>query len=406
MSTVNFDMEIPVPQNLLKGTEAKEKVYVRKRNSFLAMIQRLSRHRLFLLTVVLPTVLAGVYFGLIASDIFVSESRFVIRSPHHKNSSTSSFGAMLGFSGGLSGAMSGGSENPAPVHDFMLSRDALGQLNDKFGLVQSFGSTKVDRIMRFGGLDPDTSFEALHRYYQKRVTIDVDANTSIATLEVEAFSPEDAYRINAMLLDMGERLVNRLNERANQDMIRFASAEVEKAEAKSKDAAVALSNFRTRKGIFDPTQQSKMQLEEATKFHADLAGAKTQLAQLQIASPNSPTIRVLQERIRSLNAEIQAENARVAGAEKSFSRDASEYERFSLDVSFADKQLSMALATLEQARNEAMRQQLYLERIVEPNRPDVAPPRRLKGFCAVFVLGMLTWGILALLIAGIREHRE
>jgi len=31
--------------------------------------------------VVVPTLLAGMYYGLIASDIYISEARFIVRSP-------------------------------------------------------------------------------------------------------------------------------------------------------------------------------------------------------------------------------------------------------------------------------------------------------------------------------------
>ena len=77
------------------------------------------------------------------------------------------------------------------------------------------------------------------------------------------------------------------------------------------------------------------------------------------------------------------------------------------DAEFADKQLASALAALENARGEAERQQLYLERLVQPNTPDKAQePRRVKRVIEVFALGMLAWGILSLLFAGIREHSD
>lgn len=38
-------------------------------------------NRLFLACVVAPTLLSSVYYGLIASDVYVSESRFVVRAP-------------------------------------------------------------------------------------------------------------------------------------------------------------------------------------------------------------------------------------------------------------------------------------------------------------------------------------
>ena len=64
-------------------------------------------------------------------------------------------------------------------------------------------------------------------------------------------------------------------------------------------------------------------------------------------------------------------------------------------------------AALEAARNEAQRQQFYLERIVQPNLPDIAiEPRRLRSVVIVFLLGLLAWGILSLLVASIREHMQ
>ena len=116
---------------------------------------------------------------------------------------------------------------------------------------------------------------------------------------------------------------------------------------------------------------------------------------------------MLQMRIVTLQTEIAAETAKVTGGERSLSDKASEYERLALERSFTDKQLAAALASLEQARNEALRKQLYLERIVQPNKPDIAvEPRRLRTVFATFVIGLICWGILTMLIAGIREHQD
>jgi capsular polysaccharide transport system permease protein len=72
---------------------------------------------------------------------------------------------------------------------------------------------------------------------------------------------------------------------------------------------------------------------------------------------------------------------------------------------FANRQLASALASLEQARNEAQRQQLYIERVAQPSLPDDAmEPRRLRAVLAVFVLGLVAWGVLSLLVASVREH--
>lgn len=356
---------------------------------------------LFLLTVFLPTLLASLYYGLIASDVYISESRFVIRSPQRQTvTGLGSFLQGVGFARAQ--------DDTYPVHDFMLSRDALKRLDEELGVAKSYGNDNVDRFSRFGGLDWDTSFEALFRYYQKQViTINLESASSISTLKVRGFDSEEVYRMNHMLLEMGERLINKLNERAGQDMIRFASSEVSQAETKAKEAAIALSKYRNAKGIFDPNNQSGLQLQQVSKLQSELIAAKTQLAQVQSISQENPQVPVLKKRIETLEATIRTENAKVTGTDHSLSNRAAEYERLILDQGFAEKQLTAALASLEQARAEAMRQQLYLERIVQPNKPDFAvEPRRMRGIIATFALGMITWGVLAILVAGVREHRD
>jgi capsular polysaccharide transport system permease protein len=111
--------------------------------------------------------------------------------------------------------------------------------------------------------------------------------------------------------------------------------------------------------------------------------------------------------VETLQAEIELETAKVAGGDRSLSNKSAEYERLALDRVFAERQLGAALASLEQARNDAQRKQLYLERIVQPNKPDVAiEPRRIRNVLATLVLSLIAWGILSLLIAGVREHRD
>lgn len=357
-------------------------------------------NRLFVLTVVAPTLISTLYFGVIASDVYVSESRFVVRSPERQTASP--LGAILKGAG-----FSRSQDDTYTVHDFMLSRDALKRLDDQQGVGKAFANDSVDRFSRFAGLDGDDSFEALHRYYQKHVDIQLDSASSISTLTVRAFTSEDAWRINQKLLEMSEALVNQLNERGRQDMIRFASTEVATAEKKAKAAALALSAFRNQKGVIDPERQSAIQLQQIAKLQDDLIATKAQLVQVQSVTPNNPQIPVLQKRQETLQVEIEAETNRVVGGERSLANKAAEYQRLALEREFADKQLASALASLEQARNEAQRKQLYLERIVQPSKPDIAmEPRRIRGVLATFVLGLISWGILTILLAGVREHRD
>jgi capsular polysaccharide transport system permease protein len=260
---------------------------------------------------------------------------------------------------------------------------------------------------RFSGLDWDKSFEALYRYYQKHVAVDTDSLSSISTLTVSAFTPADAFQINEKLLEMSESLVNQLNERGRQDMIRFASAEVATAEQKAKAAALAVSTYRNLKGVFDPEKQSALQLQQVSKLQDELIATKIQLAQIRSLTRDNPQIPSLQKQLETLQNEINSETAKVAGGDRSLANKSTQYEGLILERGFAEKQLAAALTSLEQARNDAQRKQLYLERIVQPSKPDVAmEPRRIRNVLATLVLGLIAWGILTMLLAGVREHKD
>ncbi len=353
-----------------------------------------------MLTVALPTALATLYFGALASDVYVSESRFVVRSSDHQTAS--------GLNALLKGAgFSRAQDDTYTVHDYMRSRDAMRAVNAQVALAQAYGAASVDRLSRFNGLGLDGSDEALHRYLQGHIALDLDTVSAISTLKVSAFSAADAYRINARLLDMSEQLINQLNERGRQDMVRFAAAEVAAAEQSAKAAALALAAYRNGHAVFDPERQSTLQLQGIAKLQDELIMAKAQLAQLRSVSPDNPQLPTLKTRAAALQAEMDQQLAKVAGDGASLTSKAVQFERLTLERTLADKQLAAALASLELARNEAQRKQLYLERIVQPNRPDMAvEPRRLRAIAAVLVLGLLCWGVLTVLVAGVREHRE
>lgn len=364
----------------------------------------LIKNRLFLATVVIPTVLAMVYFGLIASDIYTSESRFVVRSPERQ--STSALGSILKGAG-----FSRSQDDSYTVHDYALSRDALKEINTTLDLGKAYGSKEVDIFSRFGGLDLtsgfDTSFESLHRYYQKKVDLRHDNASSISTLSVRAYTAQDAQTINTKLLELSEALVNRLNERGRQDLIQFASVEVAHAKEQSKAAALALSNYRNAKGVVDPERQATVQLQQVAKLQDEIIATTTQLAQLKTFTPQNPQIESLELRIKTLRSEMETETRKVTGGERSLANKAADFQRLALEREFADKQLASAMVTLEQARNEAQRKQVYLERIVAPSLPDKAmEPRRWRGVLSVLVLGLMAWAILSMLLAGVREHQD
>lgn len=355
---------------------------------------------LFLFTVVLPTLIGLVYFGLIASDVYISESRFVVRSPDKP--AKNGIGMLLNTAG-----FANASEEVRAAQGYIQSRDALRKL-DADGLARrAWGNESISIFNRFDPLGIFGSFEELYLYYSDKVGAEFDTDTGITALTVRAFSAADAEAMNRRLLEQAEALVNQLNERGQGDLIRFASREVTEAQEDARKAALALAAYRNRAGTIDPERQATVQLQMISKLQDELIGARMQLLQLSSVAAQNPQIPLLKVRIAGLQRAIEDQIGQVAGNTKSLSATAAQYQRLQLQREVADRQLAAALTGLQDARNEARRQRAYVERIAQPSLPDDAmEPRRLRGVLATLIIGLVAWGILAMLLAGVHEHRN
>jgi len=370
----------------------------RMQNPFL---KRASRGKIiFALTVVLPTILAVLYYGFIASNVYVSESQFVVRSPDKPTAS--GLGVILKTAG-----FSNANDEIYSAQAYVFSRDALRAINRNDAFRTAYSRPSISFFDRFNPTGWFGSFEDLYLYYRNKVVIEHDTVSSISTLRVRAYTAEDAVKFNRELLEMAEATVNRLNVRGRQDLVRFAQTEVDEAEGKSRSAAMNLARFRNVSGVVDPERQATVQLQMISKLQDELIASRNQLMQFRAFAPANPQVPVLRTKIAGLTRDIESELNKVAGGNRSLSAAAAQYQRYQLESEVADKQLAGAISSLQDARNEARRKQAYVERISQPNSPDSAvEPRRLRGIIATLIFGLIAYGIVSMLMAGIREHHD
>ena len=362
--------------------------------------QVVRRHYGKLLFVVLPTVLAAIYFFLIAADMYASEARFIVRSPSRAPST--------GVSGFLqSSGITRAQDDVYSVQDFATSRDAIAALSEHIDLREIFGREEADWAARFPNAYDRDNAEDFYRYYKRRVSVDYDTTTGIVKMEVLAFRAEDAQKVALHLLDAAEALVNRLNERARSNAVKNAELQMGLSEKAVAEAQAKLLDYRTRELMLDPGKASDAMFETLARVQEEQQATRLRIAELSRRSPNSPLIADLRDRLRELDRQVLQQRQRLAGGNSSMAPKISEYEQLSLRLELATKEYGSALASLENARADARRQQIYLDRVVTPNLPDRALyPRRFRAVFIVFVTCFLVYSIGALLIAGVREHAQ
>ncbi|MEM7701104.1 MAG: capsule biosynthesis protein [Pseudomonadota bacterium] len=363
-------------------------------------LKTLKRWRWFAATVLLPSLLACVYWGVIASDVYVSESRFVIKAPDRQKTNASALGSLLQTTG-----LGSGAEQASEIIGYLRSRNALSDLNSRTNVREAFASSEADFFSRFPLLYQDDSFEALYEYYGSMVATQSDTETGLTVLRVQAHTAEDARTLNTGLLGLSEELVNRLNMRVNSQAIDEATERVDEAQARVRDARVQLGAYRNTARLLDPEQQGIGVLAVSNQLITQEAALRAQLAEIRNNAPNHPSIPALQDRIRGISQQVAQQTGRAVGTPDGIAAKITQYENLLVEQEFAEQTLAAASAALEKARVDAKQQQFYLERVVEPNLPDSAIlPARMKSILAVMFACLCLYLVGWMLSVGVREH--
>ncbi len=354
----------------------------------------------FIAVVAAPTLLAAIYYLLIASPRYVSEARFIVRSPNE--SQPSSLGVAL-QTAGLSSAQT----DAYAVHEYINSRDGLRELGRRLDVAALLSPPGADALSRYPRFWEKRSKEGLFKGFKRFVTVGYDSTTGISTLRVEAFRPRDAQAMSEALLSGGERLINRLNERSASNAVKEAEVARDLARERLSAAQQQLTAFRNREEFISPEVSAAEGAQLIGGLLATVANLRADRAQLASEAPSSPQLPVLDGRIAAYESQIAAERGKLSGNSGSLAPKISVYEDLSLNRELADRELAQATAALVSAEQGVREQQLYLDHIVSPSLPDdPAEPRRWLAILTVLCSSLLAYGVGWLVWTGVHEHRQ
>ena len=198
------------------------------------------------------------------------------------------------------------------------------------------------------------------------ITTTFNSITSITTLRVQAFRPDDARAVATELLNLGEEVVNRMNQRIHDDAVRLAESEVKRNEERLVAAEIAITDFRNRELMIDPAASAVVVMELIAKLTSDLTQTRAQISELQAQAPGSPALAGLKGRVTALEEQIAGQHDSISNSSNGLASKLATYERLVLEREFGKDALTAAQKSLETAQVEARRQQLFLQRVVEP----------------------------------------
>jgi capsular polysaccharide transport system permease protein len=355
------------------------------------------------LIVVLPLCLIGAYLWLVAEDQYASKTGFTVRQ-EEAGSASDLLGGLAEFAG------AGQRSDSDILYEYIRSQELVQLIRDDLDIVGHYSQHWPDDPAF--ALRPDATIEDLVDYWQRIVRISYDQSSGLIELRVIGYDPAFAQEVAQAIVAESQNMINALNDQARADLMQYAQQDLDRALERLRAARQALTEFRTRTRIVDPTADVQGQFGVLNNLQQQLAEALIEYDLLSgVADPNDPRLVQIERRIEVTRDRIAQERETlssdvVSGVGVDFPTLMAEYESLVVDREFAEETYRAALSAFDIARDKASRQSRYLATYVRPTLAQSSEyPQRvtLFGLAALFLT--MIWAIIALVYYSIRDRQ-
>lgn len=349
----------------------------------------------------LTILLAILYWGIIASNRYVSESQLVIQRTDMTISAVVDIGSLISGGGG------GNRADQLLLRSHLLSVDMLKKLDAKLNLRAHYSDTTHDIISRMWRKEAE--MEWFHKNYLERTSIVFDEYAGILVIKVQAYDAPMALAINQTLVEEGEKYMNELSHQIARDQVTFLEKQVNEMGVRAIQARHHVITYQNQRGLLSPLVTAQNIQGIVNNLEAKLVDLQARRGTLLgYLSLGAPGVVEIDMQINAIEKQIQQEKARLTSTQGiSLNTMVEEYQRLELAAKFAEDVYKSALIALEKGRIEALRSLRKVAVLQTPTLPEYPlEPRRIYNIFAFIISALIIAGIIHLLAAVIRDHQD
>ncbi|WKB51090.1 capsular biosynthesis protein [Eleftheria terrae] len=364
-------------------------------------VRALTPRRLKIALILVPMVLALVYYLFLAADRYVSESIVTVRRAN-QDAVNIPGAALL-----LAGVNPPAREDTLYLREYIHSLALLKRLDERFKLRKHFEAERMDPFYR---LYPGASQEWFLAYYRARVEVLFDDVSSLLTVRVQGFEPQLAEALNRAILEESEKFVNAFSQRMAREQMAFAEEELKRAEQRLQGAKSQVLAFQAKNRQLDPMAQAQASGALVAELQAGLARQEAELRNLRsFLNEDSFQVQAVRHQVEALRKQLDEERLRATASsdDARLTDQAARFRDLTLQAGFAEDAYKLALSAVENARIDATRKLKSLVVIEPPARPEIAAyPRRAYNLVTLFIVCCLIYGVSRLVVATIQDHQD
>ncbi|GEP08840.1 capsule biosynthesis protein [Methylobacterium gnaphalii] len=350
---------------------------------------------LFVAICLVPTLLGALYFGVIASDRYVTEARFAIRPAVGGTEKASS--DEVGTGNGVPKQLI--AQDTIITSNYINSRPMIEAIERQMPLREIFSRDSIDWLSRF---NPEKPIEKLVKYWGERVQTKIETGSGIITLHVEAFDPHESLALAQAVMRESERKVNELSQKLRDDGLAESQRELVRAEERMNKVRFAMRDLRNREGVLDAAKTNDANLKVISELRKVRIEQEVQLAMsLRDLAPETRRIQDMKAQIKNLDENIEKLEREATSMDPAKRRVLSaalaQFEAYENESKDAEKYFAKVLSANERARIVAARQLEFFSPIVEPILAESSTEPRRTLMISLIAAGSLAAFALAVI---------
>ncbi len=348
--------------------------------------------------VLAASLLVVIYYSLIASPRYVSESQFVVKQASSAEPQLMGLAAIA--------TTSSSTRDSLIIKQYIESRAMAEALDSAIQLKAHYQYSQWDIV---SGLSNVASIEDYVKYYQNHVTVRHDEMADIIYIEAQAFTSEYALLLGQTLLELSEQFINALGDKMAKEQLTYAQKEVERLYSSMKTQQNQLLNFQNQNQLYSPEQQGSALLGAISELQGKIIEQEAKLKEINaIMRSDSAQVKGQIILLNSLKEQLLEEKSKLTSKDQlSLNQVTANYQEIKLGSELASGMYQGALTSMEAVRADAYRKLKHLLVIQHPALPESDQyPRRIYSIVTWFISLLLVYLLGRLLWSIIKEHQE
>jgi len=353
----------------------------------------------FIFLFLIPFTLGSVYILYFESELFKSSSTILIKDVKSPQINSNLFGTIFPNS-------SSNMQDSMLIEKYIYSWEMFNLIDGEFNLTKHYMGKDLDFLQRrYSFSKPDSFYEL----YRDRVVVNYDERSSTLDIAFLHTNPKIAKEILEFIIKEAEKKLNIFNKENGKELLAFLREQVKKNKRILFKSIEKLLEYQNRYKMIDPS----IDIKSKSRI---IAGLEKQIIQKEIEysnlikymNRNSVEVKSLKSQIENLKQKLNSIKGSLSGSSKrELNRNLFEFERLKSNVEFNKERYKQTLIQLDLALIEATQNAKNFITVIEPTLPkSYFKPDKIKNLFTLFMVLLLSYWIISMIYAIIRDHRD